>query len=84
MCAVDFAVSRQPLGTDRTGRQYLVFRADPLSVYVQPTTADKSQGLAREHRGGDEDVGGGGGAGGAGGIAADADDQVWKVNHISE
>lgn len=71
-------MSRQPLGTDRAGRQYLVFRADPLSVYVQPTTADKSQGLAQEHqdREGEGDVGGDGGGGDR---TADAGDLVWKV-----
>ncbi|CAM9467454.1 unnamed protein product [Ectocarpus sp. 6 AP-2014] len=59
-----------PLGTDRAGQQYLVFPADPQSVYVQPTTADKLQGLmsrgpsiGNDRR--DDDGGGG--------------DDVWKV-----
>lgn len=73
--------STQPLGTDRTGRQYLVFPADPLSVYVQPTTVDRSQGLAQDHpqqqrqRQEKTRAGGAGGVGGGG-------DHVWKVIFI--
>lgn len=55
-----------------------MFPADPDSVYVQPTTADKSQGLAqeqqRQRQQQQEQPPGEGGAGGGDG------EQVWKVN----
>lgn len=41
-------LSLQPLGTDRLGRQYIVFSADPLSVYVQP--AGTGGALANEEQ----------------------------------
>lgn len=68
---------QQPLGTDRSGRQFFVFPADPLSVYVQPTTPDEAQGLANEgdgSGGGDgDDARAAAAAGGGGG------GRVWKV-----
>ncbi|CAN0105151.1 unnamed protein product, partial [Scytosiphon promiscuus] len=71
-----------PLGTDRSGRQYFIFPADPLSVYVQPTTPDKAQGLAQEGQAAGGDGGGDDGddaAAAADGGVAGGDGAVWKV-----